>query len=130
VSAGAAKGRYRAEIEPLDRLASEHIAHATAFGTSSLCAVFELNGGGLIAFPSLGALFGTMEPRPLAAELWRERLCRWAHPHYGRLSRQLPPLSSPAGGDRGGEGGGGSRFIIGGVLAGDELGDIEVSGIT
>jgi hypothetical protein len=62
--------QYQAEIGPLEQRLSAHIAHATLFGTSALRTVFELNGGGLIALPSLGALFGSIWSRGHWLPVW------------------------------------------------------------
>jgi hypothetical protein len=55
-----AMDRYRAIMEPLERRHDRFIDYAVEYGKAALRTALELNGGGLIALPSLGTLFGSI----------------------------------------------------------------------
>jgi hypothetical protein len=55
--------RYRAVTEPLERRYDRFVDYAVDYGKAVLRTALELNGGGLIALPSLGTLFGSIWSR-------------------------------------------------------------------
>jgi hypothetical protein len=58
-----AMDNYHAVIEPLERRYDRSIDYAVEYSKAALRTALELNGGGLIALPSLGTLFGSIWSR-------------------------------------------------------------------